>query len=99
MKTIVLLGFIALMSVNACASSQPAEACGAANTCGATKPDLEKARSHLQKHVSYPATRGDILAACAQTPEFTESEKRWFSDSLPEGNYASADDAIRALKL
>lgn len=64
-----------------------------------TQPDPEKARAHLQKHVKYPADRHAILAACADTPEFSEAEKRWFEEHLPEGSYESAEQTISALSL
>jgi hypothetical protein len=68
--------------------------------CGAgTKPDAAKAKTHLADHVKYPATRADILAACADTPEFTTAEKEWISNKLPEGDYKTADEAVRALHL
>ena len=96
MKTLTILSVLALAVVNGCASQSGAAPAGsstqAAGTCGAptsscaTKPDGSKAREHLAKHVNYPATRAEILAACAQTPEFTASEKQWLADNLPEGN-------------
>jgi hypothetical protein len=63
------------------------------------KPAVDLAKSHLRDHVKYPATRAQILAACADTPEFTEGEKAWTAQHLPEGTYASADDVIAALGL
>jgi hypothetical protein len=109
MKTITMLSVIALALVNGCATQSGASPAGsspqASGVCGvstspcATKPDVGKARDHLVKHVSYPASRAEILAACAQTPEFTAAEKQWFADNLPEGKYANADDVGRALKL
>jgi len=108
MKTLNILAVIALAVTNGCATqssatppgapAQPAGTCGLSVAC-ATKPDVAKARDHLAKHVNYPATRAEILAACAQTPEFTASEKQWLADNLPEGKYASPDDVSRALKL
>jgi hypothetical protein len=68
-----------------------------APTASATKPDDAKFGEHLQKHVKYPATRAELLAACANTNEFTEGERKWFADRLPEGTYASAADVTKAL--
>jgi hypothetical protein len=109
MKTLNMLGILALTVMNACAtqsgaaptgaSAQPAGTCGVVTTACATKPDVGKAREHFAKHVNYPATRAEILAACAQTPEFTAGEKQWLADNLPEGKYTTADDVSRALKL
>jgi hypothetical protein len=102
------LALTALSMALACSSSPPPEAASAATTPEApaapaadasTKPEVAAAKDHLAAHVKYPATRAEILAACAETPEFTPSEKRWFSDNLPEGSYASADEVAAALKL
>jgi hypothetical protein len=68
-------------------------------TEAAVKPDPAKAKAHLADHVKYPAKRADVLAACADTPEFTSAEKQWFANNLPEGDYQSANDVVRALKL
>jgi hypothetical protein len=65
----------------------------------AKKPDIKKVATHLREHVKYPATRQQILDTCADTPEFTEAEKAWAAQHLPEGSYASADDVLKALKL
>jgi hypothetical protein len=88
-------------STAGCSSTPPPQACApAGEICtAATKPDATKARAHLADHVKYPAKRTDILAACADTPEFTAGEKQWISENLPEGDYKSADDAARALRL
>jgi len=63
------------------------------------KPEAAKATDHLKNHVKYPTTRGQLLDACADTPEFTAQERKWFADNIPEGTYMSADEAIKALKL
>jgi hypothetical protein len=49
--------------------------------------------------VTYPATREQILLACAQTSEFAATEKQWLADNLPAGTYANAEVIIRTLKL
>jgi hypothetical protein len=100
MKTLIKVSLIALC-LSACASSPPATASSAneAADTQASKPDTTAAQTHLEKHVKYPASRSQILAACANTPEFTAGEKRWFEQNLPEGNYQSASEVIAALKL
>ena len=77
------------------ASNPPAGAAQAVTV----KPDPTRARAHLEQHVTYPATRSQVLEACASTKEFTDAEKQWFADNLPEGQYASARDVVSALKL
>jgi hypothetical protein len=64
----------------------------------AKKPDMKKVAAHLREHVKYPASRQQILDACAETPEFTDAEKAWAAAHLPEGTYASADDVLKVLK-
>jgi len=97
---------LTILALGACASSPPPEAASAPTapeTSAASespeKPDIAAAKKHLAEHVTYPATREQILAACADTPEFSAGEKRWISDNLPEGTYASADQVAGALKL
>lgn len=99
MKTIIF-ALTVLGALPGCAASAPAEPNSPATaTQTAQAPDNAKARTHLEAHVQYPADRAKILAACAQTKEFTDSEKRWLEQNLPEGNYQSAADVIAALKL
>lgn len=99
MKRLLPALFAVLLA--ACSSTPPPQACSAENVCAetGTKPDVTKTKSHLAEHVKYPAKRADILAACAETPEFTSGEKQWLSDNVPEGDYASADQVVRALRL
>lgn len=73
-------------------------AMAAPESAAATKPDRAKVIAHLSEHVKYPVSRGELLKACADTPEFTAGEKKWFEANLPEGTYKSADDAIAAVK-
>jgi hypothetical protein len=40
-----------------------------------------------------------VLAACADTPEFTGAEKKWLSDNLPDKTFASADEVVASLHL
>jgi hypothetical protein len=68
-------------------------------TTGAAKPDGTMAIKHLREHVKYPASRAVVLAACADTPEFSSEEKKWLADSLPERTYGSADEVAAALHL
>jgi hypothetical protein len=97
---------IAILSLifTACTSATPPADAPESNTSDVTDvaptaPDTAKLLEHLEAHVSYPATRDDVLAACASTPEFTEGEKQWTSDRLPAGTYANAEEAARALGL
>jgi hypothetical protein len=96
----ILACAILLSTLVGCASGSPpaADAPKADQSASAT-PDQAKAIKHMREHVKYPATRDAILAACADTPEFSAAEKSWFAKNLPPGEYKSADDVIKALKF
>lgn len=109
MKKLTSVTFLVLaLGAGACGSSEPAANEPAASPEGSggeaaaavpTQPDRDKAVAHLQQHVQYPATREALLAACANTPEFSEAEKAWFAEHLPEGTYDDADAVIAALGI
>lgn len=62
-------------------------------------PDKEKLAKHAAEHITYPADKAAVVAACADTPEFTEAEKVWVGQKLPEGEYASDRDLLKALDM
>jgi hypothetical protein len=101
MRKAALVGALFVLSIG-CGSSQapaPASPSEAKATSSSTKPDAAKVTDHVKNHVKYPATRDQLLAACADTPEFTAQEKKWFADNIPEGTYKSADEVMKTLKL
>jgi hypothetical protein len=106
MKTIYALAVCTLVGCNSTpaprAPSEVGPAAGgttAAAVSGTVEPNKAKAISHFKEHVKYPATRSEILAACAQTPEFTTAEKDWLALHLPEGTYKNPDEVVGALRL
>jgi hypothetical protein len=102
MKKAILAAVVALTAACGGGAPQPSTPSTTASTEQAatpTKPDHAKAVTHLKQHVKYPATRAEILQACADTPEFTAGERKWCEVNLPEGTYQSADDVIAAEKL
>lgn len=106
MKTIYVLAVAALIGcTNTPAPRAPSDTAAAPATTtaaavsGTVEPNKAKAVGHFKEHVKYPASRSDILAACAQTPEFTAAEKEWLAQRLPEGTYKSADEVVSALRL
>ena len=101
MKIATNLMIATVFSLAACAQTPPPAASSPkeASQSAAAKPEVATAKLHLEQHVKYPANRKEILAACADTPEFTAAQKLWFEQNLPEGNYASAAAVMTALKL
>jgi hypothetical protein len=63
----------------------------------AQKPDETKLTSHLNDHIKYPASREEVLSACASTPEFSEGEKQWVSENLAGENFENAEAVAAAL--
>lgn len=101
MKPIIYLTIAGCLSLAACAETPPPAASSPkeASQSSAARPDVAATKLHLEQHVKYPASRKEILAACADTPEFTAAQKVWFEQNLPEGSYSSASAVMAALKL
>lgn len=59
--------------------------------------DIAKAKEHIANHATYPTTATELKAACEGMSEFSEEDKKWFSDTLPEGSYNSPEDVYKAL--
>ena len=55
--------------------------------------------AHLKTHQTYPATKADLVAACNNLSDFSEADKKMFSEQLPEGTYNSAQDVMKALGM
>jgi hypothetical protein len=54
---------------------------------------------HLRAHQNYPATKAQLLAECTNLSDFSEEDKKEFSEKLPDQTYNSAEDVIGALGL
>jgi len=59
--------------------------------------NLQGAIDHFKTHQSYPATKADLVAECDNLSDFSEEDKKEFTEKLPEGTYNSADEVIKAL--
>ncbi len=55
--------------------------------------------SHIKNHISYPIAKSEMVKACNNMSDIQADDKTWFTKTLPEGNYESADDVISALGL
>ena len=54
---------------------------------------------HLRDHQKYPATKGELVEACNKLSDFSDRDKKEFTDKLPDRTYNSAEEVIRALDL
>jgi len=58
--------------------------------------DVKNVKKHLEEHQSCPATRKELVAECDSLSDFSAEDKAWFLKNLPEGNYSSADEVVKA---
>jgi len=52
---------------------------------------------HLKNHVTYPANKAAVVAACNGMADAPKEDSAWFAKNLPDGNYRNAEDVMRAL--
>jgi hypothetical protein len=58
---------------------------------------LEAVLMHAKKHVSYPATKKDLVEACNNASDVPIEDRKWFTSNLPEKTYNSASEVVEAL--
>ena len=63
-----------------------------------TPDEIDEAMTHIDEHVTYPATKDDIVKACNEMSDVTEKEKKWVTDKLSEKTFQSAKEVEEALK-
>lgn len=61
--------------------------------------NVQGAIDHLKTHQKYPATKAELVAECDNLSDFSEEDKKEFTDMLPEGTYNSAEEVATALGL
>lgn len=61
--------------------------------------DKKGAIKHLKEHQKYPATKEELTAACYGLSDFSEEDKKWFTEHLSDKTYKSADEVIKAVGL
>ncbi len=54
---------------------------------------------HLNAHQGYPATRAELVAECDNLSDFSQKDKEWFMNSLPEGTYNIGEEVMQGLGL
>jgi len=61
--------------------------------------NVEGTIKHLKEDQVYPATKADLVAACNELSDFSESDKKSFMENLPDKTYNSAEEVMEALGL
>lgn len=55
--------------------------------------------THIKDHVSYPITKKDFMASCANLGHVPAETREWVAKTLPDRTYGSAEDIYHALNL
>jgi hypothetical protein len=58
---------------------------------------LAEELGHIKNHVTYPASRQEVVDACNGMADVPTEDKNWFSMSLPDGTYRAPEDVMTAL--
>ncbi len=87
------------MSAPALADAPKKEAPAKAEKAKAGPHDAANIKKHLAEHQTFPATKAQLVESCHHLKDFSDEDKKWFSDTLPNGNYKSADEVVKALGL
>ncbi len=51
----------------------------------------------LKSHVTYPATRVEVVAACNNNVHAEKDDAEWIAKALPEGTYGTPNEVLTAL--
>ncbi len=57
----------------------------------------QNAIAHLKEHQTYPASKEELVKACNELSDFSEKDKKWFEQNLPERTYHSPEEVMNAL--
>ena len=58
---------------------------------------LAEELGHLKTHVSYPANKAQIIAACRGAHEGRSADEAWIEKVLPETTYNNPNEVLAAL--
>jgi hypothetical protein len=70
---------------------------GGPNPHEVKKKDLMK--KHIKEHVSYPTTKKALVEACNMMSDVPKWDKDWFEKNLPDKEYKTAEEVMKALNL
>ena len=61
--------------------------------------DKNKAREHLERHQTYPATKKQIMEACAKLSDLNPADRKFVEETLPNRLFASAGEVETILGI
>lgn len=59
---------------------------------------MKELMDHLKDHVSYPASKQDIIESCNMMEHVPGEDKEWVIENLPDGMYENAGEVKLALE-
>lgn len=61
--------------------------------------NIKNTMDHLKTHQKYPATKEELVKECNELSDFSDEDKKWFEQNLPDKTFSSADEVAEALGL
>ncbi len=58
---------------------------------------LAEELGHMKNHVTYPANKSQVIAACNNMSHLNVANRDWIANNLPEGSYKGPSDILNAL--
>ena len=59
--------------------------------------NLQEELGHIKNHISYPASKKDVVAACNNMSDVPSADKEFVSNSLPDQTFNKPEDVVNAL--
>jgi len=59
--------------------------------------NLQEELGHIKNHVTYPASKQQVVAACNNMSDVPSADKAFVSSSLPDQTFNKPEDVVNAL--
>jgi hypothetical protein len=59
--------------------------------------NLQEELGHIKNHITYPASKQQVVAACNNMSDVPSEDKAWVSKSLPDQTFRAPEDVVTAL--
>lgn len=61
--------------------------------------DKNRMTKHINDHVNYPTTKKALMDACNNMTDIPDEDKKWFADILPDVEYKTPEEVMKALGI
>jgi hypothetical protein len=59
--------------------------------------NLQEELGHIKNHITYPASKQQVVAACNNMSDVPSEDRTWVSKSLPDQTFRAPEDVVTAL--